>query len=113
LDLLAERCSIIWYHLDGPGALRHLPKLLERPYIRAIQWVPGAGNPENGPAYLDLYRQVQAAGRCLDLSASPPMVEFLVRYLRPEGLVLRTRAATPEQAHELIDKDFRFPGPGG
>ncbi|MCC6444769.1 MAG: hypothetical protein IT210_15080 [Armatimonadetes bacterium] len=110
LDILAEHSPIIWYHLDGPGAVRHLPRLLSRPYIRAIQWVPGSGNPDNGPAYLDLYRQVQAAGRCLDLSAGPDNIEFLIRRLNPEGLVLRTWAASPEEADELIDNAVKWCG---
>ena len=33
------------YHLDGPGAIRHLDSLLALPRLTAIQWVPGAGAP--------------------------------------------------------------------
>jgi len=32
------------YHLDGPGALRHLDSLLAIPELDALQWVFGAGN---------------------------------------------------------------------
>jgi hypothetical protein len=103
LDGLGERYGCIWYHLDGPGAIRHLPRLLSRPYIQAIQYVPGDGAEPNGPAWLDLYREVQTAGRCLDLSVPPEHVEFLIRRLRPEGVMLRTRADSPEKADELLD----------
>ena len=34
-----------FYHLDGPGAVVHLDALLEIPHMKAIQWVPGAGQP--------------------------------------------------------------------
>jgi len=51
---------------------------------------------------MDLYREVQEAARCLDLSVPVENVEFLVRNLRPEGLVLRTQAADREQADELL-----------
>ena len=110
LDFIGERYPCLWYHLDGPGAIRHLPALLGRPYIRAVQYVPGAGNPPNGPAWLDLYRQVQAAGRCLDIDAPAEHVEYLVRRLRPEGLILRTWATNVDAARELIDKAARWSG---
>jgi hypothetical protein len=102
LDRLGERYGEVWYHLDGPGAVRHLPRLLSRPYIKAIQYVPGDGAEPNGPAWLDLYREVQAAGRCLDLDVPAEHVEFLVRRLRPEGVMLRTREDSPERADELL-----------
>ncbi len=41
MDLLGEKFGRIWYHLDGPGAIRHLPVLLSRPYINVIQYVSG------------------------------------------------------------------------
>ena len=110
LDLLAEYCDRVWYHVDGPDARRHVPALLSRPSVRAIQYVPGAGRAPNGPAYMELYRQVQAAGRCLDISAPLENVEYLVRHLRPEGLVLRTSAADPEQADELLGLAVKWCG---
>lgn len=109
LEGVARRYSdTIWYHLDGPGALKHLPSLLTKPYIRVIQWVPGAGQPDQGPDWIDVYRQVQDAGRGLDLYLRSPtaenirIVEYLVRHLRPEGLVIRCSVDTREQADELI-----------
>ena len=78
--------------------------------MRAIQYVPGAGQPPNGPDYLDLYRQVQAAGRCLDIDVPIENVELLIRHLRPEGLVIRTYVAKPELADELLDKAVKWCG---
>ena len=102
LDLLGERYGRVWYHLDGPDAIRHLDRLLAKPYITAIQYVPGDGQPPNGPHWLDLYRRVQAAGRCLDLSVPAEHVEYLVRHLNPEGLVLRTWVDSYDKADELV-----------
>ena len=44
---LAEECRFLdrsIYHLDGPGALRHLDTILAIPDLDALQFVPGAGN---------------------------------------------------------------------
>jgi hypothetical protein len=109
-DLLSERYPVMWYHLDGPGAIKHLDALLGRPYIRCIQYVPGSGQPPNGPAWMDLYRRVQAAGRCLEIAAPPEHAEFLIRRLKPQGLLLRTYAPTPQQADELADRARRWAG---
>jgi hypothetical protein len=110
LDLLGERHPIVWYHLDGPGAIRHLPALLSRRYIRCIQYVPGAGHEPNGPAYVDLYRRVQAAGRCLEISTPVENVEYVIRRLRPEGLLVRTSVRTPEQGEELLRNAVKWSG---
>lgn len=37
------------YHLDGVGAIRHLPALLEIEELNAIQWTPGVGEPQGKP----------------------------------------------------------------
>ena len=112
LECVADRYTdCIWYHLDGPGAIKHLPRLLSKPYIRAVQWVPGAGQLENGPAWMDLYREVQRANKCLDLSVqSQDNVEYLIRHLRPEGLIIRTDAASQQQADELIQNAIKWCG---
>ncbi len=44
---LVRECALLdgaSYHLDGPGAIRHLEALAEVPRLRLIQWQPGAGN---------------------------------------------------------------------
>jgi hypothetical protein len=110
LDMTAARYGPLWYHLDGPGAIHHLPRLLRSPSIAVIQYVPGSGQPTNGPAWIDLYRQVQAAGRGLDLYTSIEHAEYLIRHLRPEGVVLRMSVKTPEQGEELIDQASRWAG---
>lgn len=110
LDMLGERYAYLWYHLDGPGAVVHLPALLGRPYIRCIQYVPGSGAEPNGPHWINLYRQVQAAGRCLEIAVPPEHVEYVIRRLRPEGLLVRTRAASAAEADELLDKAAEWAG---
>ena len=36
------------YHLDGPGAVKHLDMILDIPELDAIQWIPGAGMEKEG-----------------------------------------------------------------
>ncbi len=64
---IAEQCRRIdytLYHLDGVGAMHHLPALLEIEELDAIQWTPGVGQPQGGsPKWYGLYRQILEAGK--------------------------------------------------
>jgi hypothetical protein len=57
-------CSL--YHLDGPGAVRHVPTLLRLERLNCIQWIQGAGNPLPSE-WLDLLRRIQAGGKSVQL----------------------------------------------
>jgi hypothetical protein len=56
----------ILYHLDGPDAIKHLPRLLEIERLDCVQWIQGASLPLPSH-WLDLLRQVQAAGKSIQL----------------------------------------------
>ena len=58
------------YHLDGPGALRHLDRLLAIPELDCVQWIQGAGNPPPSE-WLDMLRKVQAAGKSVQVYYGP------------------------------------------
>lgn len=64
---IREQCQKIdytLYHLDGVGAMRHLPALLEIEELNAIQWTPGVGQPQGGdPKWYELYKQIIAGGK--------------------------------------------------
>ena len=61
-----QRIDYTLYHLDGVGALHHLPALLEVEELNAIQWTPGVGEPQGGsPKWYDLYRKILAAGKSI------------------------------------------------
>ena len=66
---IREQCQNIdytLYHLDGVGAMHHLPALLEIKELNAIQWTPGVGEPQGGSAkWYDLYKQILAAGKSI------------------------------------------------
>ena len=97
----AERIDHTIYHLDGPGAVRHLDALLEIPHIDGIQWIPGAGAPPLS-SWVDLLRRIQDAGKLLHLDAPPEEVVLVMEALRPRNIFMRTRCATVEAARELL-----------
>ncbi|HUV39441.1 MAG TPA: hypothetical protein VMY39_07485 [Planctomycetota bacterium] len=73
------------FHLDGPGATKHIDALLEIPELRAIQYVTGAGTPAALP-WVDMFRKIQSAGRSLCISCYAEEVMPLLDVLKPEGL---------------------------
>ena len=64
---IREQCQKIdytLYHLDGVGAMHHLPALLEIEELNAIQWTPGVGESQGGsPKWYDLYKKILAGGK--------------------------------------------------
>jgi hypothetical protein len=54
------------YHLDGPGAVRHVPLLLRLERLNCIQWIQGVGSPLPSQ-WLDLLRRIQSGGKSVQL----------------------------------------------
>ena len=54
------------FHMDGPGFVRHLPKLLSIPTLNGIQWIPGAGAKPVGD-WPELYEQISASDKLLQV----------------------------------------------
>ncbi len=73
------------YHLDGPGALRHLDSLLEIEELNAIQWVCGAGN-EGYAKWVKVYQKIQEAGKSIQLIITLDELPMVFETLRPEGI---------------------------
>jgi hypothetical protein len=76
-----QRLDYSLYHLDGVAAIRHLDALLEIEELDAIQWTPGAGQPQGGdPCWYDLYRRIRAGGKAImpcwvELNELQPMLD--------------------------------------
>jgi hypothetical protein len=99
----ASKFDRVCYHLDGPGAIRHLDALLAVPEIHAIQWVPGAGAPPMAE-WIDLLKRIQDGGKAVHASCKPEEVEPITRALKPEGLCIGTYALNKEHADQLLKK---------
>jgi len=93
------------FHLDGPGALRHLDDLLALPMLHAIQWVYGANN---GPAtrWLDVYRRIQAAGKGMEVACTDlDDARKIMAALKPKGCWLVLWADCDEQTAKAFLKE--------
>lgn len=73
------------YHLDGPGALRHLDVLLDIEELDAVQWVPGAGN-EGFEKWISVYQKIQEAGKGIQLDCTIEDIPLVFETLKPEGV---------------------------
>lgn len=89
------------YHLDGPGALHHLDRLLELEKLNGIQWVQGAGAPP-AQEWIQVYKKIQKAGKCIQAHCEPEDIEPLCKELEPEGVHLICYAKTEQEAKDLI-----------
>ena len=75
------------YHLDGPGALKHLDSLLAIEELSAIQWVYGAGRGRASD-WIWVYQKCQAAGKGVEIHITPDELDTIMDNLRPEGVWL-------------------------
>jgi hypothetical protein len=98
------------YHLDGPGAVRHVPLLLQWERLDCIQWIQGAGSPLPSQ-WLDLLRSIQATGKSIQLYYGPDhggdadlKDEFDVLFgaLDPRRLFIWAMADSAEAANGMV-----------
>jgi hypothetical protein len=93
------------FHLDGPGALKHLDALLEIPKLAGIQWVYGAGQP-TAAHWIPVLKRIQDAGKLIHVNIVPEDLDVLLEELRPEGVMycLPEKCDSEYDAGELIRK---------
>jgi len=85
------------YHLDGPGALRHLDSILSIPELNAVQWVFGAGN-EGYHRWVDVYHRIQSAGKGAQVICAYDEIPQVLETLQPEGLFLSVSGVPDREA---------------
>jgi hypothetical protein len=90
------------YHLDGPGALRHLDAILEVEDLDGVQFVPPPGD-DRFERWVQVYKRIQEAGKCVQVNCDLSEVIEVSRHLKPEGLFLSVQNVTSEdEATALI-----------
>jgi 5-methyltetrahydrofolate--homocysteine methyltransferase len=97
------------YHLDGPGAVRHLDALLDLETLDGIQWVPGTG-ARPMIEWLPLLRRIQEGGKRLVIACQAGETLGLLDALRPDGLLISTRCRSGEEAQALVAEAARRSG---
>lgn len=91
------------FHLDGPGALKHLDALLEIPKLNGIQWVYGAGQP-TASHWIPVLKKIQEAGKVIHVNIVPEELDILLENLKPEGVMYVTSCETEQDAKDLLKK---------
>ncbi len=104
-----QRIDYTLYHLDGVGAIRHLPALLEISELNAIQWTPGVGEPQGGSnKWYDLYRQILDGGKSVMASwVTLDELPDLLDHIGTEGVHLEMdfhNEQEVDQAMEIVAK---------
>lgn len=99
LDGIIRECQFLdrsIYHLDGPGALRHLDALLEITDLDGVQFVPSPWD-DNFVRWAQVYKRIQAADKCVQVNCNLSEIKDITRILKPEGLYLVVRDVSCEQ----------------
>ncbi len=93
------------YHLDGPGALRHLDSILAIPDLNALQWVPGAGN-QGFAQWVHIYQRAQAAGKGVQVVCTLDEIPDVMETLDPHGLFLSVSGITDRETAQALLNDL-------
>ena len=104
-----ERIPRTIYHLDGPGAIRHLDSLLALDELSAIQWVQGAGSgPMSG--WIELLARIRDLGKPVFAQCEPEEVEPILKALGPDGVFLSTHCRCVADGERLLANAARWSG---
>ena len=98
LKKIASAVEYPLYHLDGPPAICHLDSLLEIPNLRAVQWVPGAGQ-EIMAKWHGLVKRILASGKSAQVYCTPEELTPLIDEVGPDRLLVTINGLTEENLH--------------
>jgi hypothetical protein len=105
---LTEECQFLKrsiYHLDGPGALRHLDSILAIRELNALQFVPGEGN-NVFTRWVQVYQKAQAAHKGVQVGCTVAELPQVMETLNPRGLYLIVNGVTTRTEAENILKNL-------
>lgn len=99
------------YHLDGPGALRHLDAILSIAELDALQFVPGAGR-EGYHKWVQVYRKTQTMGKAIEVFCTFQEIDAVTETLDPHGVYLNVSGVPSRDAAEAMLKRLESWGCG-
>jgi 5-methyltetrahydrofolate--homocysteine methyltransferase len=83
-----RRLKNAFYHLDGVGQLPHLDSLLSIPELQGVQWIPGAGQPDQRH-WPEVYRKIRAAGKLIQIHGDLDTLDTVANQLgSARGIIL-------------------------
>ena len=106
IEACCELLEYPFYHLDGPGATRHLDALLSIEKLRGIQWVPGAGAPP-AEEWLPLLDKIRNAGKLCQVFVTGEGALKIAKALGGQGFVFAitdNRLPTPQEGYQLLEQ---------
>jgi len=90
------------YHLDGPGALRHLDDVLSVKDLDVLQWVSGAGQKPMWQ-WLEVLKKGLASGKALHIyDITPDEVKQVHRELKSRRCLYQVNAANACEVEDLL-----------
>ena len=101
---LTEECEFLHrsiYHLDGPGALRHLDSVLGIKALNALQFVPGEGN-NLFARWIHVYQQAQSSKKGVQVVCTVSELSHVMETLNPRGLYLIISGVSNSEEAENI-----------
>jgi 5-methyltetrahydrofolate--homocysteine methyltransferase len=107
LEFLKDHIEYMCWHLDGPDELKHLDLLLECPYLKAIQWMPGAG--QKGVAHEcwePAIRKILSSGKALQIMTGlDDAIAFCQKYPHP-GIYIRVGCRENAENLRKVQRDL-------
>ncbi len=93
-----------FYHLDGPGAIRHLDMLLALERLRGIEWTPP---PQKGRAadWMPLLKRIRDAGKLCLIRADLDGARQVVREIGGKSFCFKIYQTPAQMPDEEVD-DF-------
>jgi hypothetical protein len=96
----AAHFDAVAYHLDGPGAVHHLPAIAAIEGIRTIQYVP---TPKESPEHVEeVYRRIDSLGQAAIRGVAPQAARSTWDALTTRRAVLSVSPASRREAEDLI-----------
>ena len=106
LELELDWLDASIFHLDGPGALKHLDRLLEIPRLKGIQWVYGAGQP-TASHWIPMLQKIQDKGKLIQIDVKAGELGVMLEALRPEGVLYMVSNDRPGSGGAFTEEEAR------
>lgn len=116
---LEKQCNLLdnsIYHLDGTDCIHHVPSLMEIESLNALQWTPGATQPDGAnKRWYPIYEQAQKAGKSMFVYIYDGNFDdwidssqnFIKKFGRI-GVYFLYPVMSNEQARKLVDISYRW-----